>query len=230
RKKGKKYQIYEDVCERKRACADTLAVPAGKTRGEDDETFRDGNGGVRLLLHSLASCCLQPHRYQRHPQQSTGAITVTGTIVCTTGDLFVIETNIIQVSGGRNGFTTGLPITNTCSGGVDTWVAPQTLRFGSIKNGDAQVVTEAIDLTDGSIVQEVFHQPVTPVPYPERQVCMGQPGGGEAPPLLACARRGSPAHRHTFMPEVVSYARPKVAGAACQSARLYRDSKSGRDL
>jgi len=96
--------------------------------------------------------------------KSTGAITVTGTIVCTTGDLFVIETNIIQVSGGRNGFTTGLPITNTCSGGVDTWLAPQTLRFGSIKNGNAQVVTEAIDLTDGSIVQEVFHQPVTPVP------------------------------------------------------------------
>src|SRR5262249_44124350 len=59
---------------------------------------------------------------------------------------------------------------------------------------------------------------------------MSEPRKGEDPPLLACARRSSPAHRHTFMPEVVSYARPKVAGAACQSTRLYRDSKSGRDL
>ena len=59
---------------------------------------------------------------------STGAITVTGTIVCTTGDLFVVETNIIQVSGGRSGFTTGLLIMDICSGSVDTWVAPQTVK------------------------------------------------------------------------------------------------------
>jgi hypothetical protein len=96
--------------------------------------------------------------------KSTGSITVTGTIVCTEGDLFRTVTNIVQVSGGHNGFTVGLSIENTCSDGVDTWVAPQTLAFGSIKNGNAQVVSEAIDITDGSIVQEVFHQTVTPVP------------------------------------------------------------------
>jgi hypothetical protein len=41
--------------------------------------------------------------------KSTGAISVTGTIVCTEGDMFLIETNIIQVSGRRNGVTTGPP-------------------------------------------------------------------------------------------------------------------------
>jgi len=96
--------------------------------------------------------------------KSTGTIAVTGTIACTAGDLFSIVTNIVQVSGGHNGETIGLPIMGTCSGGVDTWVAPQTLRFGSIKNGNAQVVAEAMDLTDGFVVQEVFHQSVTPIP------------------------------------------------------------------
>jgi hypothetical protein len=95
---------------------------------------------------------------------STGAITVTGTIVCTTGDLFVVETNIIQVSGGRSGFTTGLLIMDICSGSVDTWVAPQTVKFGSIKDDSAGVATEAIDITDGAIAEKASYQPVTSVP------------------------------------------------------------------
>jgi len=97
--------------------------------------------------------------------KSTGTIAVTGTIVCTAGHLFSIITNIVQVSGGHNGETFGLPIImDICSGGVDTWVAPQTLVFGSIKNGNAQVPTQAVDTSDGFVVQEVFHQPVTPIP------------------------------------------------------------------
>src|SRR5215831_18496558 len=47
-------RMYEDACETRHARADTLPVPAGKTREQEDETFRDGNAGVRLLLHSLA--------------------------------------------------------------------------------------------------------------------------------------------------------------------------------
>jgi hypothetical protein len=96
--------------------------------------------------------------------KSTGAITITGTIVCTTGDLFVVETNIIQRSGGRNGFTTGLLIMDICSGSVDTWVAPQTVKFGSVQNDNAEVVTEAIDLTDGAIIEKASSQPATSVP------------------------------------------------------------------
>jgi hypothetical protein len=95
--------------------------------------------------------------------QSTGAITVTGTIVCTAGDVFFAATDIIQVSGGHNGLTFGRAPA-TCTGGVDTWVAPQTLVFGSIKNGNADVIGEGFDVTDGSFTEQVFHQPVTPVP------------------------------------------------------------------
>ncbi len=96
--------------------------------------------------------------------KSTGAITLTGTIVCTAGDVFFVRTNILQVSGGKNGLTGGDTAPGTCSGGVDTWVAPQTLLFGSIKNGDAQVVIQAVDVNDATIVNQAFHQPVTPVP------------------------------------------------------------------
>jgi hypothetical protein len=96
--------------------------------------------------------------------KSTGAITVTGTIVCTAGDVFFAAADIIQVSGGQNGITSGSSAPATCSGGVDTWVATQTVAFGSIKNGNAQVLAEGIDATDGTFLVQVFHQPVTPVP------------------------------------------------------------------
>jgi hypothetical protein len=96
--------------------------------------------------------------------QSTGAIIVTGTIVCTAGDVFFVEADTIQVSGGHNGLAFGSPAPATCSGGVDTWVAPQTLVFGSIKNGNAQVVAEGIDVTDGTFIEQAFHQPVHPAP------------------------------------------------------------------
>jgi hypothetical protein len=43
-------------------------------------------------------------------------------------------------------------------------VAPQTLQFGSINNGNAQVVAQAFDVTEGTVVvEQLFHQPVTPV-------------------------------------------------------------------
>jgi hypothetical protein len=96
--------------------------------------------------------------------KSTGAITVTGTIVCTAGDVFFVQANIVQVSGGHNGFTQGETAGAFCSGGVDTWVAPQTLVFGSIKNGNAQVFVESIDVTDGTVEFQLFHQPVHPAP------------------------------------------------------------------
>jgi hypothetical protein len=96
--------------------------------------------------------------------KSTGAIAVTGTIVCTAGDVFFVQANIVQVSGGHNGFTVGMTAAAFCSGGVDTWAAPQNLLFGSLKNGNAQVFVESIDATDGTVEFQLFHQPVHPAP------------------------------------------------------------------
>jgi hypothetical protein len=48
--------------------------------------------------------------------QSTGAITVTGTIVCTAGDVFAAGAFIIQVLGGHNGATLGESVPAFCSG------------------------------------------------------------------------------------------------------------------
>ena len=59
--------------------------------------------------------------------KSTGAITVTGTIVCTAGDVFFASAEILQVSGRQSGLTSGSAAFGTCSGGVDTWVASQAL-------------------------------------------------------------------------------------------------------
>jgi hypothetical protein len=96
--------------------------------------------------------------------KSTGAITVTGTIVCTAGDVFSVGTDIQQVSGGKNGFTFGESSLDSCSGGVDTWAAPNELIFGSIKNGNAQVVVNAFDVIDNAFINQVFKLPVAPVP------------------------------------------------------------------
>jgi hypothetical protein len=94
---------------------------------------------------------------------SSGAITVTGTIVCPAGDVYEVVANIVQAGGNHRGLTGGITL-NTCSGGVDTWVVPQGLNFGSISNGSSQIVAEAIDATDGNIAEQVVSQPVTPVP------------------------------------------------------------------
>jgi hypothetical protein len=96
--------------------------------------------------------------------QSTGTITVTGTIVCTAGDVFAAGVFIIQVLGGHNGATLGESAPAFCSGSVDQWVAPNSAIFGSINNGDAQVIGQARDLTDSTATQQAFHQPVHPAP------------------------------------------------------------------
>jgi hypothetical protein len=98
--------------------------------------------------------------------KSTGAITVTGTIVCTAGDNFTVFTNQIQTNGVNRGFANsgGSPPVRICSGSVDTWVTPETVLFGSIMVGNSQVFVEAFDFIDGTSDIQVFHQPVTPVP------------------------------------------------------------------
>jgi hypothetical protein len=97
--------------------------------------------------------------------KSTGAITVTGTVVCTAGDVFSVFTQILQVSGGNNGVTLGFQPSALCSGSVDTWiVSNNTVQFGSIKNGNALVIVEGVDVNDGTFDQPVFHQPVNPAP------------------------------------------------------------------
>jgi hypothetical protein len=97
--------------------------------------------------------------------KSTGAITVTGTVVCTAGDLLLVTFEIVQASGGNNGLTHGNQSPAFCSGGVDTWVAlPNGDSFGSIKNGNALVLVQGIDVFDNTLVQPVFHQPVKPAP------------------------------------------------------------------
>jgi hypothetical protein len=94
---------------------------------------------------------------------SSGAIAVSGTIVCTAGASFQVVADILQVSGGKNGITSGFSILGTCSGGSDTWTAPQALVFGSIKTGIAEVLILAGD-TAGGTLDQVFKPPVTPVP------------------------------------------------------------------
>ena len=96
--------------------------------------------------------------------KSTSALTVTGTIVCTAGDLYQVVVDVIQVSGGRSGIALGFTAPDTCSGGVDTWVTPARTEFGSLKNGNAQVIPEALDFTDSTGDTQVVHQPITPVP------------------------------------------------------------------
>jgi hypothetical protein len=96
--------------------------------------------------------------------KSTGAITVTGTIVCTAGDVFIAITEIFQVSGSNNGVTFGDQPPALCSGGVDTWAAPNAVQFGSIKNGHTLVIVEGEDGTDGTFAEQVFHQPVKAAP------------------------------------------------------------------
>jgi hypothetical protein len=96
--------------------------------------------------------------------KSTGAASVTGTIVCTAGDLFIPFTQILQVSGRNNGIVHGNQSPAFCSGGVDTWVALTVDIFGSIKNGNALVLGQALDITDFTFVQQVFHQPIKPAP------------------------------------------------------------------
>lgn len=50
--------------------------------------------------------------------KSTGAITVSGTIVCTAGDGFFVLDNLIQIKGPHVAITTGSTL-GTCSGGTD---------------------------------------------------------------------------------------------------------------
>ena len=95
--------------------------------------------------------------------KSTGAITLTGTIVCTAGDMFSVFSNVVQTSGGRSGLTQG-SLFDTCSGGVDTWVSHQMLEFGSLKNGNALVFASGIDPSDSTGAQQIFRQSVTAVP------------------------------------------------------------------
>ena len=96
--------------------------------------------------------------------KSTGVITVTGTIVCTAGDVLMVATDQLQANGVHNGFAFGNTPVTTCSGGEDTWVAFETVQFGSIVNGNSQLFVEAFDVTDFTSDIQVFHQPVTPVP------------------------------------------------------------------
>src|SRR6185437_5770707 len=50
--------------------------------------------------------------------KSTGAIAVTGTIVCTAGEPFLVFTNIVQVLGGKNGLSGGIA-PGLCTGSTD---------------------------------------------------------------------------------------------------------------
>jgi len=86
--------------------------------------------------------------------KSTGAITLTGTIVCTGGDIFSVTVEIIQANGGQNGMIDGhhTPFA-ICSGGVDTWVQPQILEFGSLKNGNALVLAIGSDVSAATGVE-----------------------------------------------------------------------------
>jgi hypothetical protein len=94
--------------------------------------------------------------------RSTGAITVSGTIVCTKGTVFRVFDNISQSPGGKGALTSGTASGN-CSGGADTWIAPQATQFGSITPGDATVAILAFDSGGGSLLR-AFHQPVTLMP------------------------------------------------------------------
>jgi hypothetical protein len=131
---------------------------------EKDLVGSDRHAGVRLPLNVLASGYYQLTVTGATLSKSTGAITVTGTIVCTAGDVFSVGVNIVQSNGGHSGLTGGATVNDHCSGGVDTWVAPQRLDFGSIKNGAAQVIATAFDITSTTTENLTVHQPVTPVP------------------------------------------------------------------
>jgi hypothetical protein len=96
--------------------------------------------------------------------KSTGTITVTGTIVCTAGDNFFVDTDQLQANGVHRGFAFGTAPTNVCSGGVDTWVALETVEFGSIVFGNSQIFVQAFDITDDTPDIQVFHRAVTAVP------------------------------------------------------------------
>ena len=137
---------------------------AGKTRGETMKHFAMAMVAFAFYSTTSQAAVTSLTVTSATLSKSTGAITVTGTIVCTASDVVFISSEILQVSGHQNGVTNGIVPAFLCSGGVDTWVAPQTLRFGSIKNGNAQVLVQALDPVDGSFVEQVFHQPVTPVP------------------------------------------------------------------
>ena len=82
--------------------------------------------------------------------------------MCTKGTAFFIGSNIVQPSGGKNSLTSGIA-SGTCSGGTDTWIAPQATQFGSIQPGNADVGIFATDSGGGTVLQ-IFHQPVTLVP------------------------------------------------------------------
>ena len=84
--------------------------------------------------------------------KSTGATTVSGTIVCTAGDSVKVNTSLLQTSKTRESLVGGL-VDLTCSGGTDTWTAPTLFTFGTpIQPGAGVARAEANDSKDGTFI------------------------------------------------------------------------------
>lgn len=95
--------------------------------------------------------------------QSSGALAVNGTIVCTAGENYMVSSSIFQAQGSHSGISAGNSTVRVCSGDVDTWEVPETPFFGSLKNGNALVLVQVTGTATGYTVR-IFHQPVTPAP------------------------------------------------------------------
>lgn len=98
--------------------------------------------------------------------QSTGAITVTGTIVCTVGDGEIIFDIMAQALKGAGGLAETSSIAlGRCSGGTDPWTSPNTVVFGSIQQKThADVDAGAEDPTDGTTALSTVRTRVILVP------------------------------------------------------------------
>ena len=75
---------------------------------------------------------------------------VTGTIVCTAGDVVNVGAAIVQSSGKVDALAAG-STTITCTGGVQTFAVTTTVVLGSaLKHGPAVVIVGAFDTTDST--------------------------------------------------------------------------------
>jgi hypothetical protein len=96
---------------------------------------------------------------------STGITTVSGTIVCTAGDLLVINETLFQAAGPHVGVAAGFTVDSPCSGGTDAWKITNSALVGGFKPGAAGDFLQAFD-QDGSmigpLVPQVLIRPAVP--------------------------------------------------------------------
>ncbi len=80
---------------------------------------------------------------------STGVLTLTGTVQCTSGDSLQVGAVVVQMTSkqvGLGGNASGP--TRVCTGGTDTWTITETVLFGSMQKGKAGVIAQGYDQTD----------------------------------------------------------------------------------